>query len=51
MGNLRKGKRDSTQQIKGAVSSGGELSAAELDMLKNMIQTICQSSAPLGKSI
>jgi hypothetical protein len=49
MGNLRKNKRESTQVIKGSTS--GEITDKELEMLKGMIQNICQNSTPLGKSI
>ncbi|MBS1889725.1 MAG: hypothetical protein JST59_00400 [Actinobacteria bacterium] len=51
MGNLRKNKKDSTRIEKSPISSGGELSDKELEMLKGMIQNICQNSTPLGKSI
>lgn len=50
MGNLRKNKKESTRIEKG-IASGGEMTDKELEMLKSMIQNICQNSTPLGKSI
>lgn len=33
------------------ISNTGELTEKELDLVKSMIQSICQNTAPLGKSI
>lgn len=33
------------------ISNSGELTEKELDLVKSMIQSICQNTAPLGKSI
>ncbi len=50
MGRLKKKKHQEKDSEK-VVSSTGELSDKELDLVKSMIQSICQNTAPLGKSI
>lgn len=53
MGRLGK-KKKTTGLGEGAekiISNAGELTDKELDLVKSMIQSICQNTAPLGKSI
>jgi len=33
------------------INAGGELTEKELELVQSMIQSICQNTAPLGKSI
>lgn len=49
MGRLRK-KNKKTSQNK-IISGTGQLSEKQLDLVKGIIQGICQNTAPLGKSI
>ncbi len=51
MGNLRKKKKNDKGDGEKIISATGELNEKELEMLQSMIQTICQNTAPLGKSI
>lgn len=51
MGNLRKKKKNDKAGGEKFISTTGELNEKELEMLQSMIQTICQNTAPLGKSI
>ena len=51
MGNLRKKKKNDKAGGERIISATGELNDKELEMLQSMIQTICQNTAPLGKSI
>lgn len=43
-----KKKKENSEKI---ISSGGELTDKELELVQSMIQSICQNTAPLGKSI
>ena len=49
MGQLGKKKREKAEEK--VISSTGDLSDKELELVKSMIQSICQNTAPLGKSI
>lgn len=49
MGRLRKKNKKNTENK--IISGTGELSEKELDLVKGIIQSICQNTAPLGKSI
>jgi TRAF3-interacting protein 1 len=49
MGRLKK--KAVKQDTDKVISSGGDLSEKELELVKSMIQSICQNTAPLGKSI
>ena len=49
MGRLNKKKKG--DQGDKLISNTGELTEKELDLVKGMIQSICQNTAPLGKSI
>ncbi len=53
MGRLGKKKKTTGQGEGGEkiISTTGEISEKELDLVKSMIQSICQNTAPLGKSI
>jgi TRAF3-interacting protein 1 len=51
LGNLRKKKKNDKGDGEKIISATGELNEKELEMLQSMIQTICQNTAPLGKSI
>ena len=51
MGNLRKRKNQGRIDGGDAVSAVGEISEKELESVKALIQSICQNSTPLGKSI
>lgn len=48
LGKLNKKKKDTSEKV---ISSGGELTGKELELVQTMIQSICQNTAPLGKSI
>lgn len=50
MGRLRKKDKAKEEKDK-VISATGELTEKELDLVKSMIQSICQNTAPLGKSI
>ena len=45
------GKRNKQDDKDKVISAAGDLSDKELDLVKSMIQSICQNTAPLGKSI
>lgn len=49
MGRLRKKNKKNTENK--IISGTGELSEKQLDLVKGIIQGICQNTAPLGKSI
>ena len=50
MGRLRKKDKAKEEKDK-VINATGELTEKELDLVKSMIQSICQNTAPLGKSI
>lgn len=50
MGRLNKKKKPTEDKDK-ILSTNGELTEKELELVKSMIQSICQNTAPLGKSI
>ena len=51
MGNLRKRKNQSRTEDAGSIGAVGEISEKELESVKALIQSICQNSTPLSKSI
>lgn len=51
MGNLRKRKNQSRTEDAGSIGSVGEINEKELESVKALIQSICQNSTPLSKSI
>lgn len=51
LGRVGKKKPNAGKGSEKVISNTGDLSEKELDLVKSMIQSICQNTAPLGKSI